>query len=150
MTTQTNPTQSAEPVAWMYGTKNYDHQSLTTDKKVAETYEKIGYIVKPLFDHPSPFTAEPVERLAFVTAIQSTVTDLVQQYALINMYDLAHPFPTLSAAELGQVLEALKQGHDQALLLHARHSVDGKYHNQAFAAIEQINAAIALIEKVQP
>ena len=48
MTNQTNPTQSSEPVAW-----------LTDDpKETSLTYRKKNERSKPLYTHPSPFTAE--------------------------------------------------------------------------------------------
>ena len=101
-----------------------------------------GEITWPKAELQAAPSSEPVARLAFVAAIQSTVTDLVQQYELIRMYDTAHPTPTLSAAELGQILEALKSGLCGAYPSEfARSSPD---------PVTRIRAAITLLEKVKP
>jgi hypothetical protein len=49
--------------------------------------------------------SDPVARPNFVNMIQSTVTDLAQQYELIAMYDAAYPAAALTAGVFGSSKE---------------------------------------------
>jgi len=86
----------------------------------------------------NPTLVEPVARLDFVDAIQSAITDLVQQYELIRMYDDAHSAHTLSDAELAQVLgtleSALRAGRKQG------------WWDSNERVMDELTAAIAIIK----
>ena len=101
----------------------------------APSSEPVAY----MFDDKTPWGINHDEMLD-AERFNSFNTD-TRHHERINVRPLyTHPFPTLSAAELGQVLEALELGLN---LSRCNNWYD-------IEDLIEIRAAIALIEKVQP
>lgn len=75
-------------------------------------------------------------RLQFVAAIQSCVTDLTQQYDLIFMYDEATRADTVRALQLEAITKTLEAVNNKVAKLHKMFGVKGTFIAEQIARID--------------
>ena len=82
-------------------------------------------------------TTKQAERLKFVAAIQSCVTDLTQQYDLIAMYDEATRADTVRALQLEAIRKTLEVVNNKVAKLHKMLGVKGTFIAEQIAQLDE-------------